>query len=77
MTCLSKLVPAVLLVCVALAGDGCRGRAAMPPPSEQAIADRPARSSEIASEASTVQRTWLRRSRTNDVTWSLTSCTTA
>ena len=48
MTCLSKLVPAVLLVCVALAGDGCRGRAAMPPPSEQAIADPPARSSEIA-----------------------------
>ena len=47
MTCLSKLVNAVLLVCVAFAGNGCQGRAAMPPPSDQAIADPPARSSEI------------------------------
>ena len=47
MTCPSKLVNAMLLMCAALAGSGCRGRAATPPPSDEAITVPPARSSEI------------------------------
>ena len=47
MTCHRKRVNAVLLACAALAGNGCRGRAATPPPSDELTAVPPARSSEI------------------------------
>jgi cobalt-zinc-cadmium efflux system membrane fusion protein len=47
MTCPSKLVNALLLAYAVLAGNGCRGRAATPPPSDEATAVPPARSSEI------------------------------
>jgi membrane fusion protein, heavy metal efflux system len=45
MTRPSKLVNLMLLACAALAGNGCRSRAATPPPSDEATP--PARSSEI------------------------------
>jgi membrane fusion protein, heavy metal efflux system len=45
MTCPSKLVNVMLLACALLAGNGCRSRAATPPPSDESTP--PARSSEI------------------------------
>jgi cobalt-zinc-cadmium efflux system membrane fusion protein len=47
MTCPSKLVNALLLACAVLAVNGCRGRAATPPPADEAIGVPSARSSEI------------------------------
>jgi len=47
MTSFSKLVNATLLACAVLAGNGCRGRAATPQLSDEAIVVPPARSSEI------------------------------
>jgi membrane fusion protein, heavy metal efflux system len=47
MTCPSKLVNALLLAGAVLAGNGCRGRAATPQLSDEAIVVPPARSGEI------------------------------